>query len=303
MRRHTFILLGAILLCSTSAARLNASTNEILAFANLLYAQKDYYRAITEYKRFVFLNPTDPMVTTAEYQIALSYRDGGKFETAAQVFLELADRHIHDAIGPTSLLMAADAYAQMENFREARDRLELFLSRYPDNHAVKDVQRRIAWYWLCLGEADLAAEQLQSVAQDGVLDPQTEQLIEAASRFDHIPKKSPYLAGCLSAALPGAGQLYTGRRRDALVAFMINGGLIWAAVEAYDEDQTFAGAMFALLDVSWYAGNIYNAVNNAHKVNRKREQDFLNDVEVRCGLGFAVTGDGPAPALALTFDF
>ena len=36
--------------------------------------------------------------------------------------------------------------------------------------------------------------------------------------------------------MPGAGQFYTGRPRDGLIALLINGALIWAAAEAFGDD-------------------------------------------------------------------
>jgi hypothetical protein len=34
------------------------------------------------------------------------------------------------------------------------------------------------------------------------------------------------------------------------------------------------GGILAALEVGWYTGNIYSAVNCAHKYNRKNQEDF-----------------------------
>ena len=50
--------------------------DKILAFADHLYESRDYYRAITEYTRFIFLFPSDPLVKIARLKIAYAYQKG-----------------------------------------------------------------------------------------------------------------------------------------------------------------------------------------------------------------------------------
>lgn len=280
------------------------SAADVLAFADHLYGQKDYYRAITEYKRFLFLEPLGADAVTAEYQIGMSYLRGEKLETAVQVFSDLADRHIKEAIGRQALLMTAEAYAKLNQHREAQDSLEKCLQRYPENPDNDAVRMEIGWHLLCQGETALAREAFLRCGAESPLRSQAEKMIAETSGYDALPLTSPVLAGSLSAVLPGAGQLYVGRPRDGVVAFLVNGVLILAAAEAFDKNQNFAGSVFALLDVSWYAGNIYNAVNGAHKVNRSRKQDFLDEVEIKCGLmRTSGTCDELFPALVLKATF
>ncbi len=285
-------------------AQAGTSAAGILAFADHLYGQQDYYRAITEYKRFLFVEPLGADAVTAEYQIGMSYLEGERPEMAVQVFSDLADRHINEAIGRKALLMAAEAYSRLGKYKEARDSLEKCLQRYPDNPDNDAVSIRIGWYLLCQGETSSAREAFGRCGMESPLRGQAEKMIAETSGYDTLPLKSPLLAGSLSAALPGAGQLYVGRPRDGMVAFLVNGVLIMAAAEAFDKNQDFAGSVFALLDVSWYAGNIYNAVNGAHKVNRSRKQDFLDEFEVNCGLvRSSGVRDGLFPALVLRTAF
>ncbi len=100
-------------------------------------------------------------------------------------------------------------------------------------------------------------------------------------------QKSPALAGSLSALLPGAGQAYCGRWRDASIALLVNALLVGTAVEAYDHDRPWLGTTTAVFGAGWYLGNIYSAVNSAHKHNETRRArrvlDWLGRLEV--GLG------------------
>jgi tetratricopeptide (TPR) repeat protein len=294
----------ALLMACAYVAQAGPAAKEVLSFADHLYAQQDYYRAITEYKRFLFLYPTDAAAPTAEYQIGMAYLNGGRQEAAMQVFSELADKYLKEEPGRKALLMVAESYSKMEKHHEAQAALEQFLARYPDDERNDAVRLKIGWYSLCQGETEPARERFRACPAGSPRRGQAERLTAAAHAYDALPRKSPLLAGCLSAALPGAGQVYTGRPRDGLLAFMLSGGLAWAAVEAFDKEQIFAASLFAMLDLSWYTGNIYNAVSNAHKSNRRREQEFLNDVDLKCALGVVQAGrDGFVPAIALRVSF
>jgi TM2 domain-containing membrane protein YozV len=90
--------------------------------------------------------------------------------------------------------------------------------------------------------------------------------------------KDPTVAGVL-AIVPGAGHLYCERPRDALISFLLNGALIYAAYEAFDEDLEVLGAVIAFFELSFYAGNIYSAVSSAHKYNRDEKNRFLNSLK------------------------
>jgi len=292
------------LLAGKNFAQTGPSTNDVLSFADHLYAQKDYYRAITEYKRFLFLNPSSSLVPTAEYQIGMSYMNGDKLDTAVQIFSDLADKRTKEVVGRKALLMLAESYFRMKQYCEAQYALEKFLTRYPDDLQNDAIRVKIGWYLLCQGEKELALKKFQSCPASSSVCDQAERLAKEVITYDKIPHKSPLLAGSLSAILPGTGQLYAGRFRDALLSFMINGGLIWASLEAFDRDENMAGGMFALLGASWYAGNIYNAVNSANKANRINLQNFLNNVELKCGLTlFKDESDVTIPVIAVQLSF
>ena len=103
----------------------------------------------------------------------------------------------------------------------------------------------------------------------------------------------------MAGLLPGLGHAYCGRYKDGAIAFVLNGLFIWAAVEAFTQDSNVLGGMLVAVELGWYVGNIYSAVNVAHKHNRKKRDDFrrslpdslqLNLFSARKGhLGLALT--------------
>ena len=84
----------------------------------------------------------------------------------------------------------------------------------------------------------------------------------------------------MSAVLPGSGQVYNGRYQDALGAFALNALVISGAWLAFDDDNPALGLVCSIFALGWYKGNIYGAVNGAHKYNRKIDEDiFRNSVQ------------------------
>lgn len=69
-------LLTLSLLCGTES--------EQLGFANALLAEGDHYRAIGEYKRFLYLYPESPAADEARLAIARAYTWGGQTEAAVE---------------------------------------------------------------------------------------------------------------------------------------------------------------------------------------------------------------------------
>jgi TM2 domain-containing membrane protein YozV len=114
--------------------------------------------------------------------------------------------------------------------------------------------------------------------------------------------KSPKIAGTLSAIVPGAGQLYLNRKRDATAAFILNGLFIWGIIEAIENDESAVAAILGVFEVGWYGGNIYSAVNGAHKHNRKLKDSFRRRFSI--GLNLMVKNNYETiPTFNISYNF
>ncbi len=56
-------------------------------------------------------------------------------------------------------------------------------------------------------------------------------------------------------------------------------------MEAFSEDLYVIGGILVLVESAWYGGNIYNAVNHAHRYNRSQRESFLLDLWKDSGMG------------------
>jgi hypothetical protein len=90
-------------------------------------------------------------------------------------------------------------------------------------------------------------------------------------------KKSPALAGLYSAAIPGAGKLYAGKKRQALNMFILNAALGLQAWESYHKAGVNSarfivfGGLFSVM----YISNIYGSIKSVIK-SRRDEQKQLH---------------------------
>jgi len=140
------------------------------------------------------------------------------------------------------------------------------------------------WAYLKLGLWREASNQFSSQPSYSPYLSQARSLSEESLNGLALESKSPALAGALSAYLPGAGQLYVGRKRDALVAFLINQGFIVGGVASIFSGNIFLGVTLLALEAGWYSGNIYSALNGAYKHNRWTREDFVAALNLKYGL-------------------
>lgn len=300
--RNFVTLLCGMLLCSHAVFAGELPAEKMMSFADHLFAEGDYYRAITEYERVIFFYPDQPQAKTARFQIAYSYFKGEKFNLAIEKFRVLAQDYPEEELGRRSLFLVGEAYYQKHDYAEAAETFTRFIDSYPGAPAVDEARMKLGWSYLRQGNWQEAAEEFQKVPAGSGLRPQAEELAAAARSYPDIPKKSPALAGGLSAVLPGAGQLYVGRLNDAAASFLLNGAFIWATAESFRHHNTATGGILLFFESGWYVGNIYNAVSSAHKYNRRSEQQLMDGHQDRYDVSFSFDGHGKSMmAIVLRF--
>lgn len=89
---------------------------------------------------------------------------------------------------------------------------------------------------------------------------------EREFREDHQLKK-PWIAGTLSAVIPGAGQVYNQNYQSAAMSFILNSLFLATALELQKEklhtSALAAGFIFSIT----YVGNILGSVRASHQIN------------------------------------
>jgi len=232
-----------------------------LSFARHLETQNDYYRAITEYKRQMFLSPDLPTQRKCYLGLARSYFAGKKWLALEQTCAQARSLKGYQ-LNEQDALKAVHALA-LWNLGHNKKAYDLVQGITNNNNNTLQLK---AWTAFSSGQQQEAEIYFTQAGQN--------QNATNVKNY-HYKEKSPLLAGTLSALIPGAGQYYTGNNSAALGAFFVNALLIASTIEAFDEDQEILGTGLGLLALGFYSGNIYGAINFAHKHNQVSREDWL----------------------------
>ena len=84
----------------------------MFAFAESLFAERDYYRAITEYKRLLFLSPQGQFAKEAKFKIAKSYQLGEQYDLAYDLFSSFSEAYAGERLGILSRFEIAEAISE-----------------------------------------------------------------------------------------------------------------------------------------------------------------------------------------------
>jgi tetratricopeptide (TPR) repeat protein len=262
-----------------------------LGFAESLYSEGDYYRAITEYKRFNFLYPVDLLVEKSDFRIGECYFKAKRWSEAIDVFKPFILKYPRGSFRDNAIFMRGQAEKQLKRYPDALSTFDELIKSQSSAFSDKAKYER-AMILVEQEEWLKAREAFATLSEDNPLYPSTVRFSQDLERMDQIPQKSPAVAGTLAAILPGAGHLYTERPRDALVSFLLNGSFIWAAIELFRNNNYVAGGIVTFFEIGWYSGNIYSAVSSAHKFNRRVQDEFIQGLKEKSGLSFYRDQDG-----------
>lgn len=253
------------------------SPENVRKFADYLYEQGDYLRAVGEYQRYLFYRPQES--EAINYRIAVCYRFGGKSAQAIQSFQTLLRTYpegqytsrIYYQIGATYFLM--DRYDQSARF------LSDALPRITDGQQHAEAEQLIGLSYLRQKRWSEAGEIFKGLQGADIIRVREKAAVYNiyAENGEKLPTRSPFFAGLLSTVVPGAGRLYTGRLADALNTLFTVGLTGWQAYDGFRRDglASVKGWTLGTLCGVFYVGNIYGSVISARVYNRHVTDEFL----------------------------
>lgn len=256
-----------------------ASQSDIFTFAESLFSQQDYYRAITEYKRLLFFFPQSDFTKQAKFNIAKAYQLGGKYELSIKHFLDIKSEYKDADIGKKAHFESVESLYRMGSYESALLSYHMFLERPEYTDFLDLAVYRIGLSQLHLRRPEDARTSFGSIEEPSDLYPLSQDMIGKTGDFEKLKRKSPLLAGILSIFIPGAGQFYNGRIKDGIIALITNGLFIWGTYEAYRREYYSIGIVTSVFALGWYSGNIYGAVNGSYKYNRNKEDRFFESLK------------------------
>ena len=256
-------------------------------FAEHYFDAAEYYRAIGEYERFIYFFPEDSRHERAMYKIGMAYLNGEKFQEAINAFNDLLTKFPSTDFETEARFRISQCFANLKEYFKAINYLDRIAATAKDTNTSDEAYYRRGWIYLEMDQWEEAAKSFGCISRKNRDKYRLETLSDALSKKKDLQTKSPSKAGIL-AILPGAGHLYCSRYRDAAMVFFFNSAMIYAAYEAFDHDQDVLGGIITFFEVGFYSGNIYSAVNCAHKYNKTVKNHFLEylrkNSQIRLGL-------------------
>lgn len=220
----------------------------LLDFAGSLQLEGRHEPAAIEYRRVMHLHPGTPFAAEAAERLLLCLVHLKRWSEAQAVLRRMRP-------GTTRDTLAALVLAERGDPREAA-------SRIPRESREAEVLSGL-WY-LQAGEIDAARRTFTALPE-----PLGPALAERAAAYAELPERSVWLAGSMSALLPGSGHIYGGQVADGIVAFLTNSVLIGGSVWAASRKEYVTASAVGVVAVGFYAGNIYGGASAAHRFNEQ----------------------------------
>ena len=254
----------------------------ILKFADFLYTEGDYLRAASEYQRYLFYQPQKS--EQIHYKIAVCYRFGGKTDQALQGFETLLRTHPEGQFASRAYYQIGATYFLQDQFERSAQFLTEALPRITDTRQHAEAEQLIGLSYLKQKRWSKASEVFKALQKSDVMQVKEKAVAyhKYAEKGEHLPTRSPFLAGTLSTIVPGTGRLYTGRFSDALTTLFTMGITGWQAYDGFRRDglSSAKGWTLGTLCGIFYVGNIYGSVISARVYNRHITDEFLATLSI-----------------------
>jgi len=287
--RSTLILI-AVFILQFSSVSLSCAAEP--GFADSLFNEGDYFRAITEYKRFLFDHPDSTIAPRAQLNIARSYLQAERWQDADTALQQVIETYPAAPEADIARTMRIESAFKQSNFSQA---VQISDTTTLATLSLINQQQRLR-IWALAYQGKYSEARLVSPNASDSLNTQDLQQLE------QLPMKSPVLAGSLSALLPGAGQLYAKRYREAGLALLLNAAFIAGGVQAIDSGNEVLGGILLFFEAGWYGGNIYNAMNSVHKYNRTLQHSTLIQLRQRSHFSLLLDDDSAILQLSAPLD-
>ena len=253
-------------------------SEEQFAFAVKYMDRGEYRRAIAEFERLIYFFPEDEKLPQARLLIGKCYIRAKEYEAARNALEKVYKQYAPDKTAGRALFLIGESYYLQGVAEEAKYYFYRVLKEF-ENDDLRDMALfRLGCSLMKTEKWSEAAKTFNMVRKSNPLHVLSLHLSEKSLQGDQLPRKNPTTAGIMAGIIPGLGHAYCGRYKDGIVSLLLNGLFIWAAIESFDQDNEVLGGILTFLEVGWYSGNIYSAVNTAHKYNRRVKQDFLRDL-------------------------
>lgn len=236
-----------------------------LSFACHLYQQKQFYRASTEFYRYLYQYSDHEYNDSIWLLIACCNFQSGRYREAARLFEKsisstcLNQRHIF------AQFMKGFSHYNGGNFHLAQQNWYDLLQTNNTDFYKNETLIAYSSVSLKLDDLQKLSHCLKQQADNSVAENVNSELNKL-----HSGRKSPVLASLLSAVVPGGGQVYSGSYRDGVYSLAINGGIGLLFYDAYHNGSLSAKIISGFFCFQFYLANIIGGKRAAEVHNELR---------------------------------
>lgn len=260
------LLFQIIISAAVLAQNINFNSPEnIRLFADFLFCDRDYLRAIDEYEKYLSYSDED----TIRFKIALAFSAIGDQYNAIKNFNSLQETSKLYQISRIEELKSLFNLKQFSQLNSKANELNQLKSDY------SDIAKKIVNLSYLLNNESMPSEKI-------FLEPFDVQEKTIVQNFyfqkTNPDYKSEVLSGVYSAIIPGLGKIYTENYSDGITSFLLTGLFSYLAYTNFNNDHPVRAWIFTLAGAGFYAGNVYGSIASAQIFNAKINFDFINDV-------------------------
>lgn len=240
------------------------SPENIKKFADHLFCEGDYLRAIQQYE----LLDNQLVNDTIQFKMMLGYSELNLYQYSNEILgsISVQSKFFSDAyllslknklLFEPKLLFPNDKLSFDNYYEERINKLTIISKLYDENF---------------------------SISKEKFIEPFDEGEKQTVAMFYDLktnpPYKNPALAGIMSAIIPGSGKMYVGEWGDGVTALVVTSLFAFLAYDNFRADHQTRAWIFTGLGAFFYAGNIYGSIASAQIINAKVNFEFSNGLKL-----------------------
>lgn len=240
------------------------SQQNIKKFADHLFCEGDYLRAIEQYELLEnqFLNDT------VQFKMMLGFSELNLYKFSNEILssISIQSKFFPDAyllslknkflIEPKSLVLT-DKLSFDIKYAKRIEKLKMISKLYDEKFSIKKEK--------FIEPFDESEQKNISMLYDLKINPSY---------------KSPALTGIMSAIIPGGGKMYVSEWGDGITAFVVTSLFAFLAYDNFQAHHQTRAWIFTGLGVFFYAGNIYGSIASAQIFNARVDFEFSNGLKL-----------------------
>lgn len=245
------------------------SPANIKIFADHLFCENDFLRAILEYQKYLSL--TSGSNDTIRFKIGLSLQSIGKFNEAAQYFDDEPKESVFFSDAGKEYFKTIFLQGDYNSFHTQFEEKIISKPGFYSNES------RNLYYFSFLFTDEPLPEKAKFV--NSISFKKRGELELLYDKKSSLTYKSPFLAGLLSSLIPGAGKIYTNQFGDGITAAIVTGLTAFLAYSNFNAGHKFRGWAFAAVSAFFYGGNIYGSAGSAQIYNAQIRFNFDQELK------------------------